>query len=231
VQFAVGPVPSSLKSKIIVPFKENHLSLGRAHSKSKKVDIIYCSEPLCIKSFSSVDNMLRHLDYGKHEVGQTSASSMEKVKDNWVRRFCLDNDDRSTITNESFQTEKSRKCEVMLEMGWAIPKRSNRRLNDEQKSFLNRIFDEGEKKGCKETPETASAKIKETFTPKDYLPVSTIKSYFSRRAKKVRTGEVNIQEYTEEETMDMEETEEQQEDERSITVQVINDCFFLSNYH
>ena len=28
--------------------------------------------------------------------------------------------------------------------------------------------------------------------PKDYLPVSTIPSYFSRRAKKVRSSEINI---------------------------------------
>ena len=28
--------------------------------------------------------------------------------------------------------------------------------------------------------------------PKDYLPVSTIWSYFSRRAKKVCSGEINI---------------------------------------
>ena len=32
------------------------------------------------------------------------------------------------------------------------------------------------------------------FIPKDYVPVSTIRSYFSRRANKVRSGKINIME-------------------------------------
>jgi len=34
--------------------------------------------------------------------------------------------------------------------------------------------------------------MKKKFEVKDYLPVSTIKSYFSRRAKKVRTGQISV---------------------------------------
>lgn len=33
---------------------------------------------------------------------------------------------------------------VQLQLGWAIPKRCDRRLSKEQKSLLNKIFDERE---------------------------------------------------------------------------------------
>ena len=65
-------------------------------------------------------------------------------------------------------------------------------MSEEQKSFLNNIFSEGEKKGCKATAENALAKMRMQFMPKDYLPVSTIRSYFSRGAKKVCSGEINM---------------------------------------
>ena len=45
-----------------------------------------------------------------------------------------------------------------LQLGWAVPKICNRRLCEEQKSFLHKIFDEGEKMGCKATPENALSK-------------------------------------------------------------------------
>ena len=39
---------------------------------------------MCIKSFPSVEKMLQHLDFEKHDFGQSKASAMEKIKNNWV---------------------------------------------------------------------------------------------------------------------------------------------------
>ena len=59
--FKVGKEPEILKHTIKVPLESNHTSYGRA-SKASKKEIIYCSEPMCVKSFSSVDLMLKHLN-------------------------------------------------------------------------------------------------------------------------------------------------------------------------
>ena len=99
-RFDVGDVPISLKVDVIVSFEKHHVSVGKAGRESKKHEIIYCSEPMCIKSFSSVDKMLHHLDFGKHEFQPTKSSSMDKVKDNWVKRFCVDDVDSKFVCFE-----------------------------------------------------------------------------------------------------------------------------------
>ena len=117
---------------------------------------------------------------------------MEKIKNNWVNRFTLDSDTRLLPSSATGLNTADPSDTLQLQLGWAIPKRYNRRLSEEKKSFLNNIFSEGEKKGCKATAENALAKMTMQFMPKDYLPLSTIWSYFSRRAKKVCSGEINI---------------------------------------
>ena len=78
IQCDIGPVPLSLNNEVTMQFKYKHLLLGKASSsKLKKIDIIYCSETLCVKSFSSVDVMLKHSNFGKHEFGETSSRSMK----------------------------------------------------------------------------------------------------------------------------------------------------------
>ena len=66
------------------------------------------------------------------------------------------------------------------------------RLTKEQINFLNEVFDKGERTSSKATPEATLALMKEQFAVKDYLPTTTIKSYFSRRARKIRLGEVIV---------------------------------------
>lgn len=166
--------------------------MGKVSEKTEKNDIIYCFEPMCIKSFPSVEKMSQHLDFEKHDFGQSKALTMEKIKNNWVNQFTLDSDTRSLPSSATGLNTADPSDTLQLQLGWAIPKRYNRRLSEEQKSFLNNIFIEGEKKGCKATAENALAKMRMQFMPKDYLPVSIIRSYFSRRAKKVCSGEINI---------------------------------------
>ena len=51
-------------------------------------------------------------------------------------------------------------------------------------------IDNGEKSGNKVSAEKAEQKMWKQFDPEDYLPVGTIKSYFSRRASKKKKGEI-----------------------------------------
>ena len=74
-EFNIGKEPLSPKWETITSFKDAHLSTGKVLlSGAKKKEVVYCSEPMCVKSFTSVDRMLKHLDYGKHEFQATASS-------------------------------------------------------------------------------------------------------------------------------------------------------------
>ena len=110
------------------------------------------------------------------------------VADKWVKRFEGTVEQRSSNAdkiNEGRQLESS-----LLKMGWAIPERVQRRLTAAQEEFLNKFFDDGEKSGNKVSAEKVEQKMQKQFGPEDYLPVSTIKLYFSRRASKKKKGEI-----------------------------------------
>ena len=71
-------------------------------------------------------------------------------------------------------------------MGWVILERTQRRLIKTQKA----LFDNGAKSGNKITAEKTEKRMRKQFEAKDYLQVTTIKSYFSRRAAKNKKGEI-----------------------------------------
>ena len=75
-------------------------------------------------------------------------------------------------------------------MGWAIPICNCRQLNDRQQILLNKLFDDGERTGNKATAEEVFQELLNKFSASEYLPVCTIKSYFSRRASQFRTGKI-----------------------------------------
>ena len=77
-----------------------------------------------------------------------------------------------------------------LGMGWAIPIHHCRQLNDRLQTFLKKLFDDGERTGNKLTAEEVFHEMQNKFSASEYLPVGTIKSYFSRRASQFRTGKI-----------------------------------------
>jgi len=123
----VGIEPLIVKRKITIPFKNDHLSFGRAKvTQEAKKDIVYCSEPMSIKSFSSVDLLLKHLDYGRHEYQATKSSQMLCLRDQWVKRF-TDGDAKSLPGGSQILSADNFEDTETLQMGWAIPKRAFRR--------------------------------------------------------------------------------------------------------
>ena len=92
----------------------------------------------------------------------------------------------------SAQVEAESAVESVLSMGWAIPKRSNRTLTDAQKNFLDKLFDQGATTGAEVSADQALSLMKDQFDPEHFLPLSTIKNYFSRRAKLIREGKCKI---------------------------------------
>ena len=63
-------------------------------------------------------------------------------------------------------------------------------MNKTQKVFLNQFLDSGAKPANKITAEKAEQRMRKQFDPTDYLPVTTIKSYFSKRVAKKKKREI-----------------------------------------
>ena len=57
-----------------------------------------------------------------------------------------------------------------------------------QKTFLNKLSNDGEMSKNKITLELALSKLKDQLDVDSYLPLNTIKSYFSRQSKALREG-------------------------------------------
>ena len=171
---------------------------------------------MCIKSFDSVDKMLHHLNFESHEYEvNTNVSQLSTVSDRWVKRFCVDEPIGNAVRIVDYDLLVS---DSVVDMGWAIPKRNVRRFNDTQKQFLNKLFDDGELTKSKVSPEMALKKMKDVFDPKDFLPLTSIKSYFSRRAKKIQEGTENI-----DDLCNLKEAEETRaEDEEELNVEHAN---------
>ena len=141
-----------------------------------------------MQSFQSFAKLERHLNFENQCYKERISTQLAMVADKWVKRFEGTVEQRSSNAdkiNEGRQLESS-----LLKMGWAIPERVQRRLTAAQKEFLNKLFDDGEKSGNKVSTEKAEQKMWKQFHSEDYLPVSTIKSYFSRRASKKKKGEI-----------------------------------------
>ena len=74
---------------------------------------------------------------------------------------------------------------------WAgLYQKEHRRSNKTQNAFLNQLFHSGVKSRNKITAEKAEQSMCKQFDSRDYLTVTTIKSYFSRRAAKKKKGEI-----------------------------------------
>ena len=71
-----------------------------------------------IKSFPSVKSMLQHLDIEKNDFGQSKASTIEKIRDNWVNQFSLDSDTRSSPSSATgLDTTDPNGCKTPARVG------------------------------------------------------------------------------------------------------------------
>ena len=112
------------------------------------------------------------------------------MSDKWVQRF---SSEKTGVQSAASGLQHSTgSFSSKLGMGWAIPKRSIHTKSIKQKNFLNKLFDDGEETGNKISAESALQKMKNDFEPADFLPLKTIKSYFSTRARKLKEGRANL---------------------------------------
>ena len=169
------------------PEKKLTSYLTKKHSATSSHEFP-CTNESCILIFQSFAKLERHLNFEHHRYKERNSTQLAMVADKWVKSFEGTVEQRSSNAdkiNEDRQLESN-----LLKMEWAIPERVQKRLTAAEKKVLHKLLGDGEKSGNKVTAEKAKQKMRKQFDPEDYLPVSTIKSYFSRRASKKKKGEI-----------------------------------------
>ena len=126
-----------------------------------------------------------------------NTTQLGTVAEKWLKQYVEGNEKGNLreIANDEhieYVTENRGSGQSSLGMGWAIPFCNCRQLNDRQQAFLNKLFDDGERKGNKLTAEEVFQKMQNNFSASEYLPAGTTKSYFNRRASQFRTGKITL---------------------------------------
>ena len=196
-----------------MPFFDVGDSFGTIQTQSKNEIDIPCTDKVCTLNFSSYEKLEKHLNFGHHKFEVENQTQLSKVTDKWVKRFhqstplSIEKQMPSLPSNMMCSTSGSKH---RFKKGWGIPGRVQRQLTDNQKRLLKKIFDDGKKSGNKFSAAQAEKQLSKTLTPDEYLPVATIKSYFSRRTQLIKQGKI-VDDSVEEDYEDTESDEEKEE--------------------
>ena len=156
-----------------------------------------CTDPMCVEMFSFYELLKNHLDFGKHKYEKINTTQLGTVTEKWLKRYVEGNEkgkprEIANVEQMKYVRENRGSDQSSLGMGWAIPICNCRRLNDRQQTFLNKLFDDGEKTGNTLTAEEVFQEMQNKFSLSEYLSVGTIKSYFNRMASQFRTGKITL---------------------------------------
>ena len=188
-------------------------SFGTIQTQSKNEIDIPCTDKACILNFSSYKKLEKNLNFGHHKFEVESQTQLSKVADKWVRRFhqsiphSIEKQMPSLSSNMTCSTSG---LKHHLKKGWGIPGRVQRWQTDTQKRLLKKIYDDGKKSGNKLSAVQTEKQLKKTLTPDEYLPVATIKSYFSRKTQLIKQGKI-VDDSVKEDDEDTESDEEKEE--------------------
>ena len=108
-----------------------------------------------------------------------------KIEIWWVDRFQVEKQQVDPLSLEpSIDTSNAA---PRLPIGWAIHERVQRRFSSKLKELLDTLFEEEERTKNKCTPEHAMTLIRKQLSIDEFVPLQSIKSYFSRKAGKKKT--------------------------------------------
>ena len=153
--YILNQIQKKFEEKVI--FYNGGEKFGFVSEKRKNLaslsDDLPCTEEACVLTFPSFAKLQYHLDFGHHHYEEKNTMLLTRVSDKWLKRFEGIIEQISSSYNNTANGQHSKSN--LLQMGWAIPERTQRRLNETQKAFLNQLFDSGAKSGNKITAEKA----------------------------------------------------------------------------
>lgn len=155
-------------------------------------DLFLCPEEGCHKSFQRYGALQNHVLYERHDKKRTKLTLLDKAKKGYALR--LEEHYGAVPSRPTCNFRHKRGDETTAEAGWALKSKTHGKFNDNQREFLTRKFEEGEKSGNKHKAEEVAKEMrrvkntegKRRFTVDEFLTEQQITSFFSRLASKKR---------------------------------------------
>lgn len=155
-----------------------------------------CTEPGCSRSFCRRQALEFHLLAGKHDKRLERESVFDTVGKMWASKcFGVSSKQQPVPSTTEDVVDATASTSVSdddkSKMGWALKEnRKAKRFSAEVKTYLQGVFDLGEKTGIKAIPEQVAQQMRTMFRPDNWLTSRQITGVFSRLAAAARrTGE------------------------------------------
>lgn len=188
---------------------------------------------VCQKLFVRKKNYLYHMNSGNHQIRPEHECLQDVATRAYATALETYNSFSAKIANqlieESKDDENDQDENSVREEGWALPKKKTyTRFSEKQKSFMTRIFEQGEATGVKQNgrnveksmPHERDGQNRLLFKPDECLSYTQIQGFFNRLSKqkndskKAKTTHQQHQpsQQTDQETMEMDNEEEEDEE-------------------
>lgn len=160
--------------------------------------LFFCPKEGCVKSFQRYSNLQYHLDSGKHKRVVEHETLLDRAINQYAYQLEVESVKLQEVCNPIHPgTEgncRARDDSTLPPKGWALKiTQSKKRFTANQKEYLIKKFNIGQKTGRKADPSSVSRDMRKArdsngdriFTVDEFLTAQQISSFFSRQAKSV----------------------------------------------
>ena len=147
--------------------------------------------------FQKYKSLEKHIDIGKCQLRVERESLFDRAKIKYHEKLEIQTSAAPNL--QPTHTEKTGSAHQPLKRGWALKAtKKNTRFSKNQTQFLDEMFSLGQKTGNKQDPQTVAQQMRyakeldgsRRFKIEEFLSANQIKSYFSRKASKLRHGPI-----------------------------------------
>lgn len=156
-----------------------------------------CPVEGCIRTFQKHFNLESHLSFGKCQLVRERNTLLDKAKILYEEKLSEGASEQPHITPAATSVANVI-TRTSLAQGWALKtSKSGKRFDVNQKGYLDEKFALGQETGLKADPEQVARDMRHAktdnggrrFKYEEFLSSKQIKSYFSRRAAKIKRGD------------------------------------------
>ncbi|KAK3722361.1 hypothetical protein QZH41_003618 [Actinostola sp. cb2023] len=187
-----------------------------------------CPNSGCTNEYQRHSGLEKHLLFGKCQLAPERETLMDKAKVLYTAKLSEGASAKPLLA--AAEVQGNTEDNVVLPVGWALKSSSkSTRFNSRQKNYLDNKFRIGQETGHKADPATVAHDMryskdsegKRLFRVDEFLTHKQIKSYFSRKSAKVRSGNAtDIQDVAEEDEIAAEEQQNYDDARQSILQEV-----------
>lgn len=184
------------------------------HEDEIETDKLFaCPNEGCIKVYQRYGSMVNHTMFGRCEYKPESQtmSLLDNAKLKYSQKL-MSGMANMRISNAEVSASNHSFTTTGLKQGWALKTtKTSKHFSDRQKKFLEEKFMLGETTGKKSDPNTVAKQMRAArgadgerlFSSEEYLSATQIQGFFARRAKSLKKGNLEDNDY---EAAEVEET-------------------------